>query len=193
MYAVTDRLLRAPAQHLATPGDQSPQVGAALREASEALRHADKQWAVVTTAMRPSHDYVAAARNLYTVLKEVGELDLSRPSPGHTEPALNIALALADLNIASRDLAELMREARHLPDVLIRSELLFSPVGAVKPTLERLADQPKGRHVAVDITDRPNLAHLAQRAAEQSLHVSELLHETLAGPELWPARRLPEL
>ena len=143
--------------------------------------------------MRPPHAHAPASRHPFTVLKGTGELDLTRPSPGHTGPALNIALALADLNIASRDLAELMREARHLPDVLIRSELLFSPVGAVKPTLERLADQPKGRHVAVDITDRPNLAALAQRAADQSLRASELLHETLAGPELWPARRLPEL
>jgi excisionase family DNA binding protein len=193
MYAVADRLLRAPAQQLATLWDRSPQVSAALREASEALRLADDQWAGVTTAMRPSHEYVAAARNLFTVLKETGELDLTRPSPGHTEPALNIAQALADLNIASRDLAELMREARHLPDVLIRSELLFSPVSAVRPTLKRLAVQPKGRHVAVDITDRPNLAPLAQRAAEQSLHASELLHETLAGPERWPPRCLPEL
>ena len=39
-------------------------------------------------------------------------------TPGRTEPALDKAQALADLNIASTVLAELMHEARHLPDVL---------------------------------------------------------------------------
>src|SRR6185503_3581132 len=45
IYAVTDRLLRTPGQHLGTRGDQSPDMSSALREASESLRLADVQWA----------------------------------------------------------------------------------------------------------------------------------------------------
>jgi excisionase family DNA binding protein len=193
IYAVTDRLLYAPGQHQGTRSDQSPQVSPALRKASEALRHAEDQWATVTTAMRPSHDYVGAARDLFTVLKEIGQLDLTRPIPGSTKPTLDSAQALADLNIASRDLADLMHEARHLPDVLIRSQLLFSPVGAVKPTVERLTNRAKGRYVAVEITDRPNLAPHAHQAAAQTLRASELFHSALARVDNLPIRCLPEL
>ena len=189
IYAVTDRLLHAPEQPLATRHDQSPQVSGALSEASEALRHADDQWAGVTTAMRPSHDYVTAARDLFTVLKEIGQL----PQPSPAEPTLDVAQALADLNIASRDLADLMHETRHLPEVLIRSELLFSADRTLKPTVERLADRARGRYVAVDVTDQPNLAPMAHQAATQSLHASEVLHARLAGIENGPVRRLPEL
>ena len=102
---MTDRLLHAPGQHLATRGDQSPDMSNAQRDASEGLRHTDDQWARVTTALRPSHDYVTAARDLSTVLKESGSLDLKRTSPGKTEVALDVAQALADLNIAIMDLA----------------------------------------------------------------------------------------
>ena len=82
-----------------------------------------------------------------------------------TEVALDVAQALADLNIASRDLAEPMHQTRHLPDVLIRSQLLFSPERTLKPTVEGLANRAKGHYVAVDITDRPNLAPSAHQAA----------------------------
>jgi excisionase family DNA binding protein len=193
IYAVTNRLLQAPGQHLATRQDQSPQVNRALREASEALRHADDQWACVTTAMPPSHDYVAAARDLFTILKDIGRLDLVPVSSGHSEPPLDIDQALSDLNIASRDLADLMHEARHLPDVLIRSELLLSPVGTLKPTVERLGDRAKGRYVAVDVTDSPNLAPIAHQAAEQSLRAAELLQAALALVNNRSIRCLPEL
>jgi len=189
IYAVTDRLLHAPGQHLASRHDQSSQVSGALCEASEALRHADDQWAGVTTAMGPSHDYVTAARDLFTVLKEIGQL----PQPSPAEPTLDVAQALADLNIASRDLADLMHETRHLPEVLIRSELLFSADRTLKPTVERLADRARGRYVAVDVTDQPNLAPMAHQAATQSLHASEVLHVELARVENWPVLRLPEL
>jgi excisionase family DNA binding protein len=145
IYAVTDRLLHAPGQHAAPRGGQSSQVSGALCEASEALRHADDQWAGVTTAMGPSHDYVATTRDLFAILREIGELDLTLSGPNPTEPTLDVAQALADLNIASRDLADLMHETRHLPEVLIRSELLFSAHRTLKPTVERLVDRAKGR------------------------------------------------
>ena len=193
IYAVTDRLLHAPGQLLATRHDQSSQVSGALCEASEALRHADDQWARVTTAMRPSHDYVATTRDLFAILREIGDLDLTLSGPDTSEPALNNAQALADLNIASRDLAQLIHEARHLPDVLIRSELLFSSNRTLKPTVERLTDRARGRYVAVDVTDQPNLAPMAHQAATQSLHASEVLHARLARIENGPSRLLPEL
>jgi len=86
-----------------------------------------------------------------------------------------------------------MHETRHLPEVLIRSELLFSADRTLKPTVERLADRARGRYVAVDVTDQPNLAPMARQAATQSLHASEVLHARLAGIENGPVRRLPEL
>jgi hypothetical protein len=143
--------------------------------------------------MHPSHDYVTAARDLFTILKEIGQLDLTRPIPGSTTPTLDSGQALADLNIASRDLADLMHEARHLPDVLIRSQLLFSRVGALKPTVERLTDRAKGRYVVVEVTDRPDLAPLAHQAAAQTLRASELFHAALARVDNLPIRCLPEL
>ena len=50
----------------------------------------------------------------------------------------------------------------------------------MKPTVEGLANRAKGHHVAVDITDRPNLAPSAHQAAVQSLHAAELFHAALA-------------
>ena len=82
IYAVTDRLLQAPGQHLATRQDQSPKVNRALREASDALRHADDQWACVTTAMPPSHDYVAMARDLCTIVRRGRRSQFGETSDG---------------------------------------------------------------------------------------------------------------
>jgi hypothetical protein len=73
-----------------------------------------------------------------------------------------------------------MHETRHLPEVLLRSELMFSPERTLKPTVERLAQRAKGRYVVVDLTDSPNFARIAHQAALECQRVSEVLHWALA-------------
>lgn len=183
IYAVTDRLLQA--QNVASVRDENPRVNRALREASEALRHADGQWACVTTAMQPSHDYLAAARDLFTILKDIGQLDLTRPRPGKTDPTFDNAQALSDLNIAGADLAELLHDAQHFPDVLIRSELLFASVRHLRPTLQRLPDQARGGYVKVTGEDELELASAVKAAAIAGRVASEgMLSEARASRRL---------
>ena len=179
IYAVTDRLLQASGQHRASQHDQSPQVSSALRQASEALRQADDQWAAVTTAMQPSHDYVAATRDLFSILKDMGQLDLTPVSSGQREPSLDIEEALSNLSIAGGDLAELLHDAQHLPDVLIRSELLFAPARTLKPSLDRLASRERGVYVAVVEAEIPNLAGHVRRAGEACRDASEILQSVV--------------
>lgn len=139
-------------------------MSTALRGVSEALRCVDDQWASVTTATQPSHEYVAAARDLFTILKDVGLLPLVPIESRRTEAALDLEQALLDLHIAGIDLAELLRDSQHLPDVLIRSEVLFAPVRALKPSLDRLSSRNRGGYVVVATAEVPNLAGSIQRA-----------------------------
>lgn len=184
IYAVTDRLLELSGHQLASQHDQTPQLSGALREAAEALRHADDQWAAVTTAMKPSHQYVATARNLCSVLKDIGQLDLKPMASRHSEHPLDIDQALSDLSIAGADLVDLLHDAQHLPEVLIRSELLFAPARTLKPSLDRLASRDKGAYVAVVDADVPNLAGQVREAGASCRVASEILQTVAADADL---------
>jgi excisionase family DNA binding protein len=182
IYSMSDHLLRASRQHLATGHNGGPRVSGALREASAMLRHADDQWAFVTTAMRPSHEYVTAARDLFTVLTEISRLDLTQLSSDHTGHSLDIEQALSDLDIAGADLTDLLRDAQHFPDVLIRSHVLFASVRSLVPTPERLTGRARGGYVEVTTEDEHKLAAAAKAAAFAARVASEGLRSEPRAP-----------
>lgn len=77
--------------------------------------------------MPPSHEYLAAARELHGALTEVTHDRLRARDVNEISKNLDIGQALADLRYAASDVADLARDAQHLPDQLLRSGLLFAP------------------------------------------------------------------
>jgi hypothetical protein len=145
-----------------------------------------QQWTNVTTATRPSHDYVTATTALYTRLTTIEQQDLS---PGnHTDPArrINVDQALADQRYTATDLSELTHTAALLPEPLLRAGLLLAPARILPSTMERLHDRSHGRYVAIQVTEGAELIDAAQKgssAARDARPTLELSWQSAATTE----------
>jgi hypothetical protein len=152
-----------------------------------------QQWETVTTATRPSREYVAATTAQHTRLTSIEQ---ERLSPGnHTDPArpINVDQALADLRYAATDLVELTHTAALLPEPLIRAGLLFAPARILPATLERMHDRNHGRYVPIQLTEGAELIDAAQQGSSAARHVRATLEISLqpAGMAELPMRTLP--
>lgn len=175
IYAVTHALVRAEAMSRDLPQRSRRRVDEALNALSDAATHlssAGRAWAGLTTAMPPSHEYVAATRDAFTALRGIAS---TAESMNHGDRQR----ALVDLTVASQEFAALIRHAQHLPDLLIRSGALFAPARRLKPNAERLANRRIGTLAVVRFDDAPDLRDLMRRAAEQSQIVEQLLRVPL--------------
>jgi len=142
------------------------------------MHRMQQQWTTVTTATRPSHEYVTATAALYTRVTTIEQQDLS---PGnHTDPArrINVDQALADQRYTATDLSELTHTAALLPEPFLRAGLLFTPARILPSTMERLHDRSHGSDVAIQVTEGAELIDAAQkgssaaRAARATLELS---------------------
>ena len=162
LYAVSNRLLEA-AEFKGEPfGDTSTGTPGSLHAAMEAMNQADRLWGSVTTAMPPSHEYVIAARELHVALTETTHDGLHVRDINEITKSLDIGQALADLRYAAQDVADLARDAQHLPDQLVRSGLLFAPARKLTPSLERLHERVAGKYVSVLPDEVPGLVSVAR-------------------------------
>jgi excisionase family DNA binding protein len=168
LYAVSARFFEA-AQCAGEPGGNTA-AGARehLSTAMKELSKADRLWGSVTTAMRPSHEYVAAARELHAALTETTHDGLRALDVNEVTGRLDIGQALADLRYAARDVADMVRDVEHLPDQLLRSGVLFAPARNLTPSVERLHERTAGRYVSVLPNELPELAGTARSAAIQA-------------------------
>lgn len=177
LYATTDALL----VHLASddlPTGAVPNVRAQLRAGAIEMRRLEKLWAKVTTAAKPTHEYVAAATRIYQVLNQ---LTSAQPPPGD----LDQHQAIHDLRHATADLAELTHIGQTVPDTLARSRLLFAPARILPTDVDRLHDRQLGRWTTVaphEITTLRRQSAVATRAADR-VH---LTLTTLAGRRTHP-------
>ncbi|MGB8384443.1 MAG: hypothetical protein WCG47_24940, partial [Dermatophilaceae bacterium] len=115
----------------------------------------------------PSHEYAAAARQLYLTLAETRAMgaDLGRERTAATLDRAQILRVLATVNDQAH---AILQEHRNLPEALIRARLLYAPARTLRPTADRLTSRIAGRLTAVDLADEPDLT-TAIRSAEQAL------------------------
>jgi len=132
------------------------------------LSKADRLWGSVTTAMRPSHEYVTATRELHAALTETTHDGLRAHDVSEITENLDIGQALGDLRYAARDVADMVRDVQHLPDQLLRSQLLFAPARKLTPSVERLHERTAGRYVPALPHEVSELAPAVRSAATQT-------------------------
>ena len=164
LYAVSARLLEA-AECSGEPVGETAASRGPLHAAMEAMSQADRLWGTVTTALRPSHEYVSAARQLHAVLTETTHDGLHARDINEITKNLDIGHALVDVRYAARDVADLARDVQYLPSQLLRCELLFAPASKLTPSLERLHERAAGRYVAVLPVEAPDLVTAAVTVA----------------------------
>jgi hypothetical protein len=160
-----------------------------LRAAGKVMHTLQQQWHTVTTATRPSHEYVTATTALHTRLSIIEAESLSASNQINSGMRINVHQALTDLRYAATDLVELTHTAALLPDPLIRARLLFAPARILPSTMERLNDRNHGRYVAIQLSEGAELIDAAQQgasAARQVLATLELSGRSGAVPRLKP-------
>jgi excisionase family DNA binding protein len=187
VYAASARLAAASftAGHLAE--DAARAVHEELRQPAQIMHQLQQQWETVTTATKPSHEYVTATTTLHASLTTIERESL--PPGAHVDPTRRIDLdqAVADLRYAATDLVELTNTAAQLPEPLIRSGLLFAPARILPSTMERVHDRNQGRYVPIDLSEGAALLDATEAgssAARQVRVTLELTRRSAATTEL---------
>jgi hypothetical protein len=175
LYAVSARLVTAPATTRSVHEHDAELVHAKLRGAAEAMHAVQQQWETVTTATRPSHEYVAATTTLHTRLTTIERESRSPSDLIGSGGRINVAQALIDLRYAATDLVELTHNAAQLPEPLLRAGLLFAPARILPATMERMHDRNHGRYVAIRLAEGTELICAAQQGASAALQVRAAL------------------
>jgi len=175
LYAVSARLATASftAGHLSE--DAARAVHEELRQPAQIMHRLQQQWETVTTATKPSHEYVTATTTLHSTLTAIEQESLL---PGdHVEPARRIDLdqAMTDLRYAATDLVELSYTAAQLPEPLIRAQLLFAPARILPSTMERIHDRNHGRYVPILLEEGEALIDAAQKGSSAARQVRATL------------------
>jgi excisionase family DNA binding protein len=146
-----------------------------LRQPAQIMHRLQQQWETVTTATKPSHEYVTATTTLHSSLTAIERESLL---PGaQVDPARRIDLeqALNDLRYAATDLVELTHTAAQLPEPLIRSQLLFAPARILPSTMERIHDRNHGRYVPILLEEGAGLLDAAEAGSNAARQVRATL------------------
>ena len=188
MYAATDHLLDlTSATGPAAEQVKAPAAARAeLRRAAGAMRDVEPLWGTVTTAFRPSHEYVSAATALFESLNELLATPPLEKAPleKRNEPlqdALDVQRALTDLRQAGADLRDLLHTSAELPDILIRSQLLYAPARVLSGRASRLRARQLGRWIAITPADGSHLSRAANEAGQAATAAQTALTEQLRG------------
>jgi hypothetical protein len=180
LYAATDHLLDITLPSEAAAADEVAAARTSLRDAAVAMQRVEPLWAGVTTATRPSHEYVTTATTLYGGLNEI----LAVPSMQHdhqpTCAGLDVQQALTDLSYMQSDLADLLHASAEMPEVLIRSQLLYAPARVLPCHVERLRARQLGQWVALLASDDIHLGREALAGAHAATTAHRVLGRSLA-------------
>lgn len=183
LYAVTARLAAASftAGHLSEHAARI--VHQELREPAQVMHALQQHWGTVTTATKPSHEYVTATTTLHTSLTAIERQILLPGKELDLGDRIDIDQALADLRYAATDLVELTHTAAHLPEPLIRSKVLFAPARILPSTMERIQDRNHGRYVPIDLTEGEALIDAAQKGSTAAQQARATLESSLRATE----------
>jgi hypothetical protein len=181
LYAVSARLTTASVDAGQLSEEAAKAVHAQLREPAGVMHRLQQRWETVTTATRPSHEYVTATTTLHARLTTI-ERESLRPGV-QVEPARRIDLnqAMADLRHAATDVVELTHTAAQLAEPLIRSGLLFAPARILPSTMERIHDRNLGRYVPIELEEGGALIDAAQNGSSAASRAHSVL-ELAVGP-----------
>jgi excisionase family DNA binding protein len=171
LYAVSARLAAASFTAGNLSEDAARVVHVELREPAQVMHELQQRWETVTTAAKPSHEYVTATTTLHASLTAI---ERENPHPREqVDPATRVDLvqALTDLRYAATDLAELTHTSAQLPEPLIRSGLLFAPARILPATMERLHDRNHGRYIPIDLEEGMSLINAAEAASGSARQV----------------------
>jgi len=175
LYAASARLAAASLTAGNLSEDAARTVHEELRQPAQIMHRLQQQWETVTTATKPSHEYVTATTTLHTSLTAIERESLL---PGvQVEPArrINLDQAIADLRYAATDLVELSYTAAQLPEPLIRSGLLLAPARILPSTMERIHDRNHGRYVPILLEEGEALIDAAQQGSSAARQVRATL------------------
>jgi hypothetical protein len=178
LYAVYARLVAASVTSGHLPEHEAEAVHVQLRDAAQVMNRLQQQWETVTTASRPSHEYVTATTTLHATLSAIERESLLPGAQADTTRRVDVDQALADLRYAAADLVELTHTGAQLPEPLIRSELLFAPARILPSTMQRMHDRNHGRYVPIQLNEGAVLIDAAQegssaaRSARATLEIS---------------------
>ena len=171
LYAVSARLVAASISAGNLSEDTARVVHAELREPAQVMHRLQQQWETVTTATKPSHEYVTATTALHSRLTAI-EREILIPGDQIAAPKrIDVDQALTDLRYTATDLVELTLASAQLPEPLIRSGLLFAPARILPSTMERVHDRSQGRYVPIQLKEGAALlatAHEGSIAARQA-------------------------
>jgi hypothetical protein len=170
LYAVSARLAAECFTAGLLPENSARVIHTELQVPAQVMHRLQQQWDTVTTATKPTHQYVTSTSTLHAALTAIERKDLLPID--HIDPAKGIDLnqAMADLRYAATDLVELTHTSAQLPEPLIRSGLLFAPARILPSTMEHLNARNRGRYVSIDLKEGRALidaAHDGSRAAQQ--------------------------
>ncbi|MEO6144660.1 MAG: hypothetical protein ABIP19_11840 [Dermatophilaceae bacterium] len=181
LYAVSTRLVAASFALGHLPENEAELVHVELRDAAQVMHRLQQQWETVTTASRPTHEYVTATTAMHASLSAIEGESLLPSAQVDAAKRIDVGLALADLRYAATDLVGLTNTAALLPEPLIRSGLLFAPARILPSTMERLHDRNHGRYVAIQLSEGAELIDAAQQGPRAARHAQEAL-EAAARP-----------
>ncbi|WP_235529101.1 hypothetical protein, partial [Phycicoccus sp. Root101] len=185
LYAVTHQVLTAPHGNLE---DALDGASTSLVAGARAFQSADKSWARLTTASRSSTEFVAASRELFNALNEVG-VHASEPADVWDRPR-----GLRDLTHGVETLGRVIMElSQTLPDRLLRSGLVFAPARALPVSVTRMPAKSQGKFVAVSSHEVPDLQMLWNEAYRQTQQVKHSMARPDLHPGPSPVQRLLEL
>ena len=175
VYAVTARLAAASftAGHLSE--DAARVVHEELRQPAQVMHRLQQQWETVTTATKPSHEYVTATTTLHASLTAIERESLLPGDQVDPHRRIDLDQAMTNLRYAATDLVELTHTAAQLPEPLIRSGLLFAPARILPSTMERIHDRNHGRYVPILLEEGEALIDAAQQGSSAARQVSATL------------------
>jgi len=139
------------------------------------MHRLQQQWETVTTATKPSHEYVTATTTLHASLTAIERESLLPGDQVDPHRRIDLDQAMTNLRYAATDLVELTHTAAQLPEPLIRSGLLFAPARILPSTMERIHDRNHGRYVPILLEEGEALIDAAQQGSSAARQVSATL------------------
>jgi hypothetical protein len=144
-------------------------------------RRLQEQWGNVTTAVKPRREFASATRNIHGVLERLDQRLVNAGSQSDFGAGERTAVG-NELANALGEIADITHGARHLPDLLTRSELLFAPARILPSAAERLQARQLGRFVPVLPKEAQDLRSAAHDAAEAAATVVRTITPELQMP-----------
>jgi hypothetical protein len=175
LYVVSARVAAASFAEGHLSEDAARVVHEELRQPAQIMHRLQQQWETVTTATKPSHEYVTATTALHASLTDIERESLLPGDQDDPARRIDLDLAMAELRYAATDLVELTYAAAQLPEPLIRSQLLFAPARVLPSTMERIHDRNHGRYVPILLEEGEALIEAAQKGSSAARQVRATL------------------